>query len=338
LGWLIKPPKKHIHHDGILALLYSQRKLAEFLGEWSFYILVVVLLIALIKTFSYSLFRFIHRIIPLLYLALAFHAVILFQFNYWRTPSGIILGLLVLGGVVAAMISLLNQIGACKKYPGKIVELRKLVSSNSLTITLEAESWRGHTAGQFALVKLSRDEAAHPFSIASGWDIETKRLTFIIKELGDYTKTLAQKLHVGDKVLIEGPYGGFKFEMASGISIWVATGVGITPFIAKLEERIKCKTSQAKIQIDLFYCTNETDEEFLQQLTGFAIAADVKLHLISGKDNRLTGERLRNLVPNYQHASVWYCGNKQFAASLLNDLSAHGLPLGSFHQEFCEFR
>jgi predicted ferric reductase len=64
--------------------------------------------------------------------------------------------------------------------------------------------WAGHEAGQFAFVTLHADEGAHPYTISSDWRNDG-RLTFIIKALGDYTRTLAHRTRVGDVVKVEGP-------------------------------------------------------------------------------------------------------------------------------------
>ena len=59
------------------------------------------------------------------------------------------------------------------------------------------------------------------------------KLRFFIKDLGDWT----QKLHeadnlVGTTVYVEGPYGQFK-PLHTGVqNVWVAGGVGITPFLS----------------------------------------------------------------------------------------------------------
>ena len=77
----------------------------------------------------------------------------------------------------------------------------------------------------------------------------------------------------------------------------------------------------------------------LQRLRQDAQAARVRLHLlVSGRDGRLTGERLRALVPDWQQAELWFCGPAVFGDAIRTDLCAQGLPAARFHQELFEMR
>jgi predicted ferric reductase len=67
------------------------------------------------------------------------------------------------------------------------------------------DRWKGHDAGQFAFVTFDRKEGKHPFTIASAWDPVARRITFISKALGDYTKFLPDRLKTGAEAIVEGP-------------------------------------------------------------------------------------------------------------------------------------
>lgn len=43
-------------------------------------------------------------------------------------------------------------------------------------------------------------------------------------------------------------------------------------------------------------------------------------------------------VPEWQTASVWFCGPPRFGQALRDDFVAHGLPPDRFHQELFEMR
>jgi predicted ferric reductase len=91
-------------------------------------------------------------------------------------------------------------------------------------------------AGQFAT--LAHDNAAaefHPFSIAGG-DMYTRR--FIIRAGGDWTRDLAATLTLGDQMRLGQPEGRFLPPVTTKRKgqLWVAGGVGITPFMAALEK------------------------------------------------------------------------------------------------------
>lgn len=338
-GWLVKPVKSGGGETlGVIeSWLRSQRGFAESVGEWAFYAAVVLIVLALIKRFPYHWFVKTHKWIAVAYLALAYHAAVLIKVDYWSQPIGGLLAVLLLGGSVAALLTLAGRIGVSRKVQGAVAALTEYPALRVLetTIVLE-EGWRGHAAGQFAFVTSDPKEGAHPYTIASAWNPADHRLVFITKALGDHTSRLREKLKIGMPVTVEGPYGCFDFEDAQSHQIWVGAGIGITPFIARLKQR--AATPEAKA-IDLFHPTAEFDQAAIDDLKADAEAAGVRLHLlVDGKEGRLNGERIRAAVPEWQSASIWFCGPPGFGRALRDDFLAHGLPPEHFHQELFQMR
>lgn len=92
-------------------------------------------------------------------------------------------------------------------------------------------------------------------------------------------------------------------------------------------------------QIDLFHSTADYEQAAIDKLAADAKAANVRLHLlVSSRDGRLDGDRIRAAVPEWRSASVWFCGPAGFGESLKNDFMAHGLVAGRFHQELFAMR
>ena len=92
-------------------------------------------------------------------------------------------------------------------------------------------------------------------------------------------------------------------------------------------------------EIDLFHPTAVEDTAALNKMRADAQAAGVRLHvLVDARDGRLSGERLRQTVPGWREASVWFCGPAGFGKALRADLLAQGLPADAFHQELFEMR
>ena len=327
--------------DPIQHFLHSLRGAAEDLGEWAFYAIAALLLIALIKLIPYQVFRYTHRLVPVLYLILVFHSVILLDYGMWMTPLGAALALLMIAGSYAAIVSLTGRIGAGRRVAGEIVEMRQYPGVRSLeTVIRLGDGWRGHQAGQFAFVTSHPIEGAHPYTIASAWVPEDPKVTFVSKELGDHTTGLVDRLKLGQKVTVEGPYGCFTFDDGLPQQIWIGAGIGITPFLARLKEMATAGPDTAGPEIDLFHTTKEVDEAALARIAADARAAGVRLHLlIDARDGLLTGQRIRELVPNWRQASLWFCGPARFGATLRRDFAAKGLPTETrFHQELFEMR
>lgn len=344
-GWLERPARgvRGAPENPLASLLASQRGAAESMGEWAFYAVVVLIALALIRRFPYHLFYRTHRLLAVGYLALVFHAVVLLKFDHWTSPVGWLMAVLLAGGSWAAIVVLLRRVGRRSQVEGRITLLHHFDGVDALEIETEVQGWPGHKPGQFAFVSADAADGAHPYTIASGWRKETSRITFVVKDLGDHTHRLHEKLRVAQAVRVEGPYGCFTFDDGSLRQIWIGGGIGITPFIGRMKQMAGQKEARdwpAGQKIDLFHSTADVDDEALDRLAGDARSADVRLHvLIDARDGYLTGERIRAAVPEWRQASIWFCGPAGFGEALKRDLARHGFPVGSrFHQELFTMR
>ncbi|MCV0428545.1 MAG: ferric reductase-like transmembrane domain-containing protein [Roseibium sp.] len=310
---------------------------AMVLAHIGFYSAVILIIVALTKNIPYRFFAYSHRVIALSYLFLVFHSVVLMDIRTWTQPAGVVTALLLTGGVVAGAFSLFGQIGRSNRATGQIRSLLPFPDIRVIEANIELDNkWKGHRSGQFAFVTFDRREGKHPYTIASAWDPERRNITFITRGLGDYTDTLPEGLEIGDTVLVEGPYGCFTFDDVKERQIWIAGGIGITPFIARMKQLATMPGTQ---EIDLFFAASQEHQEVEKLLEADAAAAKVNLHLvIDGRDNPLTGQRLRKIVPDWQSASVWFCGPALFGKAVRNDLVANGFRVDDFHQELFNMR
>ena len=338
-GWLERPhrgprPEQTVE---LFRFFQEQHGLAKTIGEWAFYAFAVVAAIALIKRFPYRRFVHTHRLMAALYLALVVHGIVLLPFTYWSTPLGLVMGVLMAAGSYAALQSLSGRIGRGRRAYGTVERIVQYPDNQVLEVGLRlATPWPGHQAGQFAFVTFDEDEGPHPFTISSAWTGDG-RMGFMIKPLGDYTRRLPTSLKTGDPVRIEGPYGRFDFG-GQDRQIWVAGGIGITPFVARMQARLH-EDGGGDTPVDLFYSTRAPDESFIKQLRELAAQARVKLHvLVSGRDARLDADGICRAVPNWKQAGVWFCGPASFGDTLRASLGARGLDSKHFHQELFDMR
>src|SRR5574340_262222 len=217
--------------------LRGQRGVAEFLGEWTFYAAVILIALALVKRFPYHLFTRTHKWLAALYLVLVYHSVVLTKTGYWSQPIGWAIGVLMLIGVWAALVTLSGRIGAGRRSRGHIESLTYYPELRVLETKLRmGPGWAGHRAGQFAFVTSDAREGAHPYTIASSWDPGERHMVFITKVLGDHTRRLRDHLKIGMDLTVEGPYGCFHFDDGNSRQIWIGAGIGITPFVARMKQ------------------------------------------------------------------------------------------------------
>ncbi|MEW8509183.1 MAG: ferredoxin reductase family protein [Candidatus Thiodiazotropha sp.] len=339
LGWTEYGPISIENNENFLIFFFqSQHGAALEVGDVVFKLFVIFVALALVKIFPYHLFYKTHRRLSIIYLLLVFHSVVLLDFSYWDEIIAPVIVLLMALAIPTAFISFFRRIGNNRKVSGLIEELNVLEESNSLRVVVAFEQeWPGHKEGQFAFVTFDKKEGAHPFTIASPWKNNGK-IFFLIKELGDYTKKLKDTLRKGDSVVVEGPYGQFDFQGDKQRQIWIAAGIGIAPFMARLKSLASAEAENGH-SVDLFYTFNEPDETLIEKLTGSAEKSGVNLHLIHPKtDGRLDFEGVRKQVPNWADADYWFCGPTSFGNSLKSDAVNNGVSAENFHQELFDMR
>lgn len=130
-----------------------------------------------------------------------------------------------------------------RSRPFEIREIRKISDCDwKLTIQSRSGSGVSFEAGQFVWINTSKTPfnlEQHPFSIAGG-EIGTGTLSFVIRELGDYTSSL-DGLQPGQTVYVDGPYGSMSVDQgrsSAGITL-IAGGAGIAPLLGLLRELAK---------------------------------------------------------------------------------------------------
>lgn len=336
-GWLSRPvrgrPPGPAPTPNVLDTLHGA---AVGVGEPALYLLILLIALALWKRVPYHWFFRAHRLMAPLFLVLVFHAVVLMDRDYWSAPIGPVMALLLALGTLAAVAALFRRIGKSRRAVGEIRRLTLYPDNAVLDVAVDVgTAWPGHQAGQFAFLKADDREGAHPFTISSAWKGDG-HLVFSIKGLGDYTRKLPELLHVGQSVTVEGPYGRFDFQGRSDRQVWIAGGVGITPFMARLQHLAQ---EPRESKVDLFYSTAAHDEDFVAQVRDLAASAHVSFHLqVTPKDGLLTLERIAQIVPDWSSADIWFCGPAGFGHALQAALTEAGLPGGRFHQELFEMR
>lgn len=318
-------------------LLDSLQSGAEDLAEPTLYLLLFLVAITLTRWLPYVFWRYLHRLMPLIYLVLASHALLLAPLKWWQQPTGWLMALLMVGGVIASLQALTGKIGKSRRYTGLVQAVQQTSANITEVICAMGKGWPGHRAGQFALVTFDRLEGAHPFTLASA-DTGSGELSLQIKALGDYTGKLAQQLHSGQAVTLEGPYGRFNPNHCrkTAQQIWVAGGIGVTPFLAALEHRLQ-RSEHSYPAVTLHYCTTAAENDpiliRLQQLTQQLPNLSLFVY------DSLQGQRLTAQQLQIQGSKVdlWFCGPQGLATALREGLKPMGTSV-RFHQESFKFR
>ena len=201
------------------------------------------------------------------------------------------------------------------------------IIGNVVTIELEPVGKPlKYQLGQFAFltVKVPGLREPHPFTIASSPDEPCLR--FVIRDLGDWTHQLITSLAINDRVVVEGAYGHLAPLPDHSVDhvVWVAGGVGITPFLG---------TSISRLPDDgptphLFYCVPSRHNAPAIELLETA-ARDGRIHLhvhASDEKNRMHPDHVRSATgTNHLHnAHIVMCGPDSLVKSMKSGLRKQG--------------
>jgi predicted ferric reductase len=178
--------------------------------------------------------------------------------------------------------------------------------------------------GQFAYFSFHSKNIsaeAHPFSFSSA--PAENELRFAAKQVGDFTNELG-KVALGDRVTVFGPYGKFFSELdPSGECVFIAGGIGITPFLSALRGRfVNDKT--------IFFCSTHSDNDcvYAGELKTLADAPNAfKLHLHeSDRRGHLTADIVEKRAGGLKDKNIFICGPEPMMNTLKKQFLAKGVP------------
>lgn len=225
---------------------------------------------------------------------------------------------------VAASPYLVTQV---EHRSSDLIEARLVPSATALTVSpgqfvlsAFAEGPHYHGCGEY-----------HPFSVSGIEKDGSLRLS--IKALGPCSKRL-QDLESGVLVRLQGPFGTFLEESASSPQLWVAGGIGITPFIAALRAH---PCSQPTTLLYLY--RNDAEAAFLGEL-GMLTNADPMFELLTSASDKGLPDfpTLLDKVSRIAERGVYICGPQPMVDTLLPLLLQRNIPQHAIHFEKFDFR
>ena len=194
-------------------------------------------------------------------------------------------------------------------------------------------------AGQFLFVRFKGDKSmdeAHPFTISSAPHEGTLRVT--IKAVGDFTRHLFQNLKPGTEALVEGAYGLFNYKTGGDKQIWVAGGIGITPFLSFLRD---LKTELAH-DVHFYYTVRHPEEAvFAEEIEAIAKKHPrLKAHIRhSSTHGSLTvDEIVKNAGGNATSHHVYMCGPLPMVQAFEKKFIEAGVSKENIHYEEFNFK
>jgi predicted ferric reductase len=193
-----------------------------------------------------------------------------------------------------------------------------------------------HLPGQFAMLTFKKSPVVsdedHAFTISSA-PRENGEIRFSIKALGDWTSLLGG-LTVGTPATLEGPYGEFYYANGSKSQIWVAGGIGVTPFVAFTEDLLKKDTID--YTIDFYYSVRTEKDGAYRDLFASLAAKHPSFHfhfMPSDVAGYVTGDGIVKELADAKTRDIFVCGPPPMMNALTGSLVASGVSDRRIHSE-----
>ena len=193
--------------------------------------------------------------------------------------------------------------------------------------------------GQFGFLSLQVEglREPHPFTLAGAPDAKG-RVVFMIRAIGDHTRRLVAQVVPGMLAAVYAPFGKFERRAQSVCEIWIAGGVGSSPFMAWLDEA----QASGLERVNLFYFhTPGRSFPTPAELAALTTARGVALFCIdAGPDSPAFADALAAIVRNAGagNVDIDFCGPAGLLHATRALLQARGVPASRIRYELFEFR
>ncbi|WP_299410899.1 ferredoxin reductase family protein [uncultured Roseobacter sp.] len=307
------------------------------LGMLGLIFLVIGLFIALNRKIRYSRWRPTHKVMGLVYFLIIGHFMTAPDIFFERfSASGIIMIIAAAIGLVALFYSVFGM-NKRTALPFEIEAVNALERATEVVLK-PVGKMLDFKPGQFAFVEVEGKgwNEPHPFTISSAPGED--KLRFTMKVLGDWTRRVREELQPGGKVQVRGPYGRFDATHAGKKQIWLAGGIGLTPFLSKL----RAMEIGDERQIHLVYAAREEqDAIFLEELKDRAaeLGNVTIVPLFSDEGNFARVDMMKLKLPDPLGTYDYFmCGPKPMVDGIMKDLRSEGVSRSQIHTEAFEFR
>jgi predicted ferric reductase len=299
------------------------------IGVTSVYIFLILLSLTVAINLPYHWWHNSHKILGIVLLLAGFHAI----FSGSDISSFPALRFLVIYlwslGLVSWLYMLLFYKLLGPKYKVKIEKVDHFEDVTEL-IFKKPKGFK-YQPGQYIFIRFPRFEGykeLFPFSISS--DPIQKNMRISVKRSGDFTSKQIPKLKKGEKAIIMGPYGKFgeSYLKHNKDMLWIAGGIGVTPFLSLSKHESKHPSGRKIILIwaTKDKCTAFHDEELADEMkknNNFEY-----ISWFSNKKGRLNIDEVEKIIKNkmqLKNIKILMCGPPPMIYNLSRDFHKMGV-------------
>jgi len=321
-------------HQAALSLLPGSNWAINY-GIFALWLTITLLVVTFFIRLPYQIWLFTHKFLGLPFFLASLHVYFISSdTSVDQVLRYYILGLATMGLTAYIYRSVLGKY-LVRRYR-YVVENIKVLNQQVTEISLRpTKRVMKYDPGQFVFVsfkdKVISDEV-HPFSISSAPHEPLLRIT--AKVLGDFTASLPF-LKPGDRVEIEGAFGKFSHHNFHNHSqIWIAGGIGITPFLS-MAKSLPAEPTNSAI-VDLYYVVNTPDEfvdtNEIVQVTKATTRLKLKPY-VSQEHGLITANYIARESDGLKGKEIFICGPPPMMSSLRQQFNKLGVPNWRIHTE-----
>ncbi len=311
-------------------------EVAETAGEISLYGFLIFVVITIATFIPYHLWRWTHRVIGGFFILSAFH----FLFILKPFSNGDPLGLYVSAFCALGILAFAYKAAPSWIRRSSTYEVTDITQSGQATaITMKpVKRHMKYRAGQFAFVTFAKSGLSepHPFTISKAPD-NSGNIRMSVSPLGDYTRVLKTKLELGTIAHIEGPFGRFERKLDAKPQIWIAAGIGITPFIA-WAQTLTDNDGPITLIYSVRNASDATHLDALKRIERKVQNFKIILHETQSSARLSAKDILSQINADTVGTKIYFCGPKSMRKDLATSLASHGISARQFHYEEFEIR
>jgi predicted ferric reductase len=312
------------------------------LGNLLFWMIIILIAATIIKKIgnktllTYGAWKVSHKLFIAVYLGVSFHFLAI---NKPYAGGSSIDNFLIITAIVGLVSLFYRGYSTINYFDYKISELEFNGEVTKLVISPVGRKKLTPKPGQFAFLsfpKVPGKKEKHPFTIAKS-DADGS-LTFYIKSAGDFTSSLNKNLNRDVKVRVEGPHGKFALTKKSGRrSLWIAGGIGITPFIAFASSN-HTQTMQSSLLYVVKSRNQALEVDTFTKLANANKAFNFNV-IVTSEDGRPTVSTITSLIPaDCKEVDVYFCGPTSLRKSIVEHLRLANIKINKMKYEVFAFR
>jgi predicted ferric reductase len=144
-------------------------------------------------------------------------------------------------------------------------------------------------------------------------------------------------LQPGAQAFVDGPYGQFDYKSGARDQVWIAGGIGVTPFISWIRDL----EEELPYRIDFYYTTAVPQETLFREEIEKAAAGHpvLRVHIShSSEDGRLTLDKIAATSGEVTGKDIYICGPVAMLEAFRGALLDRGVKAARIHYEEFNFR